>query len=128
MQVWNRQAEDLWGLREDETVGQHFLNLDIGLPAEQLKPVIRDVVSGSSPNAELKLDAINRRGRAVMLRVTVTPLMSATDAPERHAAADGTDRTELATWCGCPELRRPTLRGARAPAHDRLVPGPAVRI
>src|SRR6185437_1711595 len=26
VQVWNRQAEDLWGLREDETVGEHFLN------------------------------------------------------------------------------------------------------
>ncbi|HJQ00709.1 MAG TPA: CheR family methyltransferase [Jatrophihabitans sp.] len=81
VQVWSRQAEDLWGLREDETVGQHFLNLDSGLPTEQLKPVLRDVISGGKPNAEVKLTAINRRGRSVMLRVTATPLMSGTDAP-----------------------------------------------
>jgi PAS domain-containing protein len=30
--VWNRRAEDLCGLRQDEAVGQHFLNLDIVLP------------------------------------------------------------------------------------------------
>jgi two-component system CheB/CheR fusion protein len=81
VQVWNRQAEDLWGLREDETVGAHFLNLDSGLPTEQLKPVIRDVIFGDSPAAELKLDAINRRGRSIALRVTVTPLASDTHTP-----------------------------------------------
>ena len=30
------RAEELWGLRADEVVGQHFLSLDIGLPVEQL--------------------------------------------------------------------------------------------
>ena len=34
VQVWNQRAEDLWGLRRDEAVGQHFLNLDIGLPTD----------------------------------------------------------------------------------------------
>jgi two-component system CheB/CheR fusion protein len=32
IQIWNYKAEDLWGLRVDEVQGQHFLNLDIGLP------------------------------------------------------------------------------------------------
>jgi two-component system CheB/CheR fusion protein len=81
VQAWNRQAEDLWGLREDETVGQHFLNLDTGLPTEQLQPLIQEVIVGSSSNGELRLDAINRRGRAVALRVTVTPLISASSDP-----------------------------------------------
>ena len=76
VQVWNRQAEDLWGLREDETVGAHFLNLDSGLPTEELKPLIREVILGGSPSAELQLDAINRRGRSVALRVTITPLLA----------------------------------------------------
>lgn len=79
VQVWNRQAEDLWGLREDETVGQHFLTLDSGLPTEQLKPLLREVIFGDRENAELALDAINRRGRPVALRVTVTPLTSVPD-------------------------------------------------
>ncbi len=81
VQVWNRQAEDLWGLREDETVGQHFLNLDSGLPTEQLKPLIRDVIFTAAGSVELLLEAINRRGRAVKLRVTVTPLLSGGEEP-----------------------------------------------
>jgi two-component system CheB/CheR fusion protein len=35
VRVWNRQAQELWGLRPDEAVGQHFLNLDIGLPTDR---------------------------------------------------------------------------------------------
>jgi two-component system CheB/CheR fusion protein len=81
VQVWNRQAEDLWGLREHETVGAHFLNLDSGLPTERLKPLIRDVISGGSAAAEVDIDAINRRGRSIVLRVSVTPLMSNGDEP-----------------------------------------------
>jgi two-component system CheB/CheR fusion protein len=81
VQVWNRQAEDLWGLREDEAVGAHFLTLDSGLPTEQLKPLIRDVISGGETAAELQVQAINRRGRATALLITVTPLMSGPDEP-----------------------------------------------
>jgi two-component system CheB/CheR fusion protein len=32
IQLWNRRAEDLWGVRSDEAVGQPLLALDIGLP------------------------------------------------------------------------------------------------
>ena len=81
VQVWNRQAEDLWGLREDETVGQHLLNLDSGLPTEQLRPVIREVIFSGRANAEVRLEAINRRGRSVDLRVRVTPLNSGGEDP-----------------------------------------------
>jgi two-component system CheB/CheR fusion protein len=81
VQVWNRQAEDLWGLREDETIGQHFLNLDSGLPTEQLKPLIRDVMFAGAAAVELTVEAINRRGRAVALRVTVSPLISGSAEP-----------------------------------------------
>jgi two-component system CheB/CheR fusion protein len=81
VQVWNRQAEDLWGLREDETLGEHFLNLDSGLPTEQLKSLIRDVIFEGSAHGEQVLDAVNRRGRSVRLRVSATPLLSGDDAP-----------------------------------------------
>jgi len=76
VQVWNRQAEDLWGLRETETVGEHFLNLDSGLPTEQLRPVIREVVHDGRPSGEISLRAVNRRGRDVELRILATPLHS----------------------------------------------------
>lgn len=82
VQVWNRQAEDLWGLREEETVGEHILNLDSGLPVEQLKPLIREVTAERSSRGERVLRAVNRRGRSVQLRVSATPLLSGQDDPD----------------------------------------------
>ena len=79
--MWNRQAEDLWGLREDEAVGQHFLNLDSGLPTEQLKGIVKAVIAGESDGAEQELQAVNRRGRTVRLRTHVTPLLSGDNQP-----------------------------------------------
>ncbi|GAA3454107.1 PAS domain-containing protein [Dactylosporangium matsuzakiense] len=74
--VWNRRCEDLWGLRADEAVGQHFLNLDVGLSTGQLRPAIRDVLTGRSEREESEQTAVNRRGRTVELRVVCTPLTS----------------------------------------------------
>jgi two-component system CheB/CheR fusion protein len=81
VQVWNRQAEDLWGLREDEAVGEHFLNLDSGLPTDKLKTFIRSVIFDGGGSGEKVLDAVNRRGRPVRLRVTATPLISDSEEP-----------------------------------------------
>jgi two-component system CheB/CheR fusion protein len=81
VQVWNQQAEDLWGLRESETVGEHFLNLDSGLPTEQLKPLIREVVFEGRESGEINLPAVNRRGRPVELRVSATPLQAGGEEP-----------------------------------------------
>ena len=36
VQVWNRAAEDLWGVREAEAFDQDFLGLDIGLEPKRL--------------------------------------------------------------------------------------------
>jgi two-component system CheB/CheR fusion protein len=74
VRAWNRRAEDLWGLRHDEAVGEHFLNLDIGLPTAQLRPLIRRVLNGSPGPEEMRLDAVNRRGRAIEVRVIGSPL------------------------------------------------------
>jgi two-component system CheB/CheR fusion protein len=81
IQVWNREAEELWGLREQEAVGEHFLNLDSGLPTEQLKSLVRAVMFEGRQNGETAVRAINRRGRPVELRITATPLMSSTEPP-----------------------------------------------
>ena len=76
--VWNRGAEDLWGLHEQEVRGKHFLGLDIGLPVEQLKQPIRSCLTGGKQREriDLKLDAINRRGRPVSVQVSICPLMT----------------------------------------------------
>jgi two-component system CheB/CheR fusion protein len=75
--VWNRRAEDLWGLRQEEIVGQHFLNLDIGLPTAQLRPLIRRTLAGEAGPHEMVLPAVNRRGRTILIRVAGSPLSGA---------------------------------------------------
>ncbi|WP_244901926.1 PAS domain-containing protein [Phormidium tenue] len=78
MQIWNTKAEDLWGLRPEEVVGQYFLNLDIGLPVEQLRQPIRDCLASTVANSvELTLEAVNRKGRRLSCHITCTPLVNA---------------------------------------------------
>ena len=76
VQVWNGQAEEMWGLREDEVVGTHFLSLDSGLPSAQLTPLVHDAMAGGGTPGAQTLHAVNRRGREIELRVTATPLRS----------------------------------------------------
>jgi two-component system, chemotaxis family, CheB/CheR fusion protein len=72
--VWNRRMEDLWGLRSAEAVGRHFLALDIGLPTDDLRPIIRKALSGAAEPLRVELSALNRRGRTVLVGVTCAPL------------------------------------------------------
>jgi two-component system CheB/CheR fusion protein len=74
VRVWNRQAEDFWGIRRDEALGQHFLNLDIGLPTDQLRPMIRKILAGDGSSHEILTQAVNRRGRSINVRVVCNPL------------------------------------------------------
>ena len=66
----------MWGLRPEEVEGQHFFNLDIGLPVEQLRHPIRLCLTGESGLEEVNLEAINRRGRKIQCQVTCTPLLN----------------------------------------------------
>lgn len=72
--VWNPRAEDLWGLRQDEVKGQQFLDLDIGLPVQQLKKPLSTFSNGKEKNSELVLDAVNRRGKSIKCEVTISAL------------------------------------------------------
>jgi two-component system CheB/CheR fusion protein len=72
--AWNAGARDLWGLTPDEAAGQHFLNLDIGLPVDRLRAPIRDVLADGAVPKDLALEAINRRGRPILCRVNIAPL------------------------------------------------------
>jgi two-component system, chemotaxis family, CheB/CheR fusion protein len=73
--VWNHGIEDLWGIREDEAQGRHFLNLDIGLPVDQVQPTLRQAMSGDNGSQSTVVQATNRRGRTVTCRVTCSPLV-----------------------------------------------------
>jgi two-component system CheB/CheR fusion protein len=72
--VWNSGSEELWGLRRDEANGQHLLNLDIGLPLAELRPLMRTALADTEPVEEISIAAVNRRGRNVSVRVVASPL------------------------------------------------------
>ena len=75
--AWNHRAEDMWGLRAAEVQGRHLMNLDIGLPVEQLRQPIRAVLAGETERVELTLDCRNRRGRSVRCPIRCTQLRGA---------------------------------------------------
>jgi two-component system CheB/CheR fusion protein len=79
VQIWNRHAEGLWGLRAEEVIGQHLLSLDIGLPVDQLRVGVRAALDGVDGRGAITLEATNRRGRPISCTVTMLPLVVAGD-------------------------------------------------
>ena len=75
VRAWNEQARDLWGLTSVEVHDQHLMNLDIGLPVDQVMPVLRSALSGDSSDGEVTLEATNRKGRSILVRVRVSPMV-----------------------------------------------------
>ncbi|HWQ18885.1 MAG TPA: CheR family methyltransferase [Methanotrichaceae archaeon] len=72
--IWNKHAEDMWGLRADEVLGQGIFKLDIGLPIARLHdPVVRALDEGGTE--KLALEAVNRRGKKTDVSVEVLPLI-----------------------------------------------------
>src|SRR5207253_2028644 len=69
VQVWNERAADLWGVRSDEVVGHSFFDLDIGLPAEQLRKLVQAGTGGARRHDELVVVATTRKGRQIHCRV-----------------------------------------------------------
>ncbi|MEN4473145.1 CheR family methyltransferase [Mycolicibacterium cosmeticum] len=78
--VWNRGCEELWGLRADETTGMVLITLDIGLPVQEVRPLIGTAFVDPDSTGEVILDAVNRRGRSTRVRVTCSPFRSAEDS------------------------------------------------
>ncbi len=69
VQVWNERAADLWGVRSDEVLGHSFFELDIGLPAEELRRLIQAGTGGATRHDELIVVATTRKGRQIRCRV-----------------------------------------------------------
>jgi two-component system, chemotaxis family, CheB/CheR fusion protein len=96
VRAWSRAAAEAWGLREDEAVGEHLLNLDIGIPAGELRGPIRKVLAGE-PQEDVVLTGHDRRGHPIRFRVSFAQLLGPRDvvqgailamALERVAAED----------------------------------------
>jgi two-component system, chemotaxis family, CheB/CheR fusion protein len=69
IELWNDVAADMWGLRQDEVKGKHFLGLDIGLPVEQLRQPLLALRHTPDSVSESTVQATNRRGRPMRVRV-----------------------------------------------------------
>jgi two-component system CheB/CheR fusion protein len=74
--VWNGGCEELWGLRPEETVGSVLTSLDMGLPMDDIKPLIGNALVDPDTTGEVVVEAVNRRGRAVRVHVTCTAFRS----------------------------------------------------
>jgi two-component system CheB/CheR fusion protein len=79
IQLWNAEAENLWGLRSEEVKASNFMNLDIGLPVEQLRQRICLCLAGKPQERQVMVEAINHCGRAIKCKVTLSPLMAKTE-------------------------------------------------
>jgi len=75
IQIWNHEAENLWGLRNEEVQGQHFLNLDIGLPVEQLRQPLRTCLAGEAKDIVVEMAATDRRGKTIQCKIACNPLL-----------------------------------------------------
>jgi two-component system CheB/CheR fusion protein len=95
VQVWSPKMEEMWGLRVAEVLQHPLLQLDMGLPVDQLKPAARAVLEGREVFQEITVDAVNRRGRPVRCTVAVSPLL--TPAREIRGAVLLVDEVDEAT-------------------------------
>jgi len=73
VQVWSRGAEELWGLRKDEAELRGLLELDVGLPMDRIRDLVRTSQDGAPGVREAVVEATNRRGKAVRCRITCAP-------------------------------------------------------
>jgi two-component system CheB/CheR fusion protein len=73
--AWNEAAHDLWGLRSNEVIGRHLLNIDIGLPVVDLREPARETMRTVAPR-QITLPARNRRGREIKCIVSLMPLLA----------------------------------------------------
>jgi two-component system, chemotaxis family, CheB/CheR fusion protein len=74
--LWNRGAEYLWGLRQDEAIGQPLPDLDIGVPVSALNSIVRAALQDVDFEETMLVQAVNRRGRTTVVRLRCGPLLA----------------------------------------------------
>jgi two-component system CheB/CheR fusion protein len=76
--AWSNAATELWGLRENEVNGEHFLNLNIGLPVGELRDPLREALSGNKQDP-VTLTGHNRRGQSIECEISFAQLRNHLD-------------------------------------------------
>jgi two-component system, chemotaxis family, CheB/CheR fusion protein len=79
VRVWNAHSTELWGLRPDEAEGKSLFGLDIGLPVDGLRDALRAVLAGREERTVSVVEATNRRGRSIRVRVSCLPMKAGAD-------------------------------------------------
>ena len=74
VQMWSHKAEDLWGVRPSEVEGKVLTNLDIGVSFNGLDASFRQCLDGTLGSERVVLDAVNRRGKSIKIRVSCSRL------------------------------------------------------
>ncbi|SHT84762.1 CheR methyltransferase SAM binding domain-containing protein [Mycobacteroides abscessus subsp. abscessus] len=78
--MWNRGSEELWGLRSDETQGVLITSLDMGLPLDEIRPMIGHAFVDPDSSGQVVVNAVTRRGRSAQIRVTCSSFKSQDDS------------------------------------------------
>ena len=91
--AWSHAAAELWGLRAEEVQGEHFLNLDIGIPVGELLDPLRAALAGREPG-DVELAGHDRRGRAIRCRVSFRQLHSHNGEPDGVIVAMSAERED----------------------------------
>jgi two-component system CheB/CheR fusion protein len=81
VQTWSKGAQTLWGLRAEDAESQSFVGLDIGLPVEELRDVLRQCVQGKLGRDERILAGHDRKGKPVNHHVTCVTLAGTDGKP-----------------------------------------------
>jgi two-component system, chemotaxis family, CheB/CheR fusion protein len=81
--VWSTNAAELWGPREDEVVGHHVLDLDLGVELHPLRESIKQALGGEESEPQT-LIGHDRRGRPIECTVSSAPLTGHDD--DTHGA------------------------------------------
>jgi two-component system CheB/CheR fusion protein len=77
VQLWNGGAEQLTGLRSFEAEGRRLLDLELNLPRDRVRSLLRGVLVEAEPSTQLEVELSDRFGRGQRRHVTATPLLRA---------------------------------------------------
>jgi two-component system, chemotaxis family, CheB/CheR fusion protein len=74
VEEWNLAAAELWGLEEEDVVGEPFFGLDFGLPLGALQEPVRACRSAGALPSSLEVLSTDRSGQSFTCCVRVMPI------------------------------------------------------
>ena len=74
--LWNKGAEELWGVSASEATNSSIDTIDFGLPIDELSESIEAILDGGEMRIEKDVRATNRRGKKIACHVTLAPLVA----------------------------------------------------